>query len=145
MLKVNIPHVLVFYEHSILFPLELLFQWIHHYFLFRGYLISSVHARFFEQKMVFRSNMQVFGSTCGSTGSNQYQHDRAPYFTGSKIINIVKIQPLLNLTQFKSKQLYVTRVEVRHSSHVSPTPPHPTTNFSATSRHARKLKFGMVT
>ena len=47
-----------------------------------------------------------------------------------------------DLTQLNSKQLYLTRVEVRHSSHVF-HPHH--TNFSATSRHARKLKFGTDT
>ena len=30
---------------------------------------------------------------------------------------IVKTQPLLNLTQLNSKQLYLSRVEVRHSSY----------------------------
>ena len=73
MLTVNIPHVLVFYEHAMLFLLELLFQGYQQYAQFRGSLISFVHASFVEQKLVFWSNMQVFGSTCGSHGSNQYQ------------------------------------------------------------------------
>ena len=67
-------HVLVLHEHSILFQLELIFQRIYQYVQFGAYLISSVHACFIEQKLVFRSNMQVLGSTCGSLGSNQYQH-----------------------------------------------------------------------
>ena len=57
---------------NMLFLLELLFQWIHQYVQFRGFLISFVHASFVEQKLVFWSNMQVFGSTCGSYGLNQY-------------------------------------------------------------------------
>ena len=44
------------------------------------------------------------------------------------------------LPQLDSTQLKVTRVEVRHSSHEFHLHPH--TNFSATSRHAKKLKFG---
>ena len=80
MLTVNIPHVLVFYEHAMLFLLELLFQGYHQYAQFRGSLISFVHASFVEQKLVFWLNMQVFGSTCGSHGSNQYQY-------GYKIVN----------------------------------------------------------
>ena len=72
MLTVNIPHVLFFYEHATLFLLELLFQGYHQYAEFRG-SISFVHASFVEQKLVFWSNMQVFGSTCDSHGSNQYQ------------------------------------------------------------------------
>ena len=40
-------------------------------------------------------------------------------------LKIVKTQPQLNLTQLNSKQLYLTRVEVRHSSHVTHPPPHP--------------------
>ena len=72
LLTVNIPHVLVFYEHAMLFLLELLFQGYHQYAQFRGSLISFVRASFVEQKLVFWSNMQVFGSTCGSHGSNQY-------------------------------------------------------------------------
>ena len=73
MLTVNIPHVLVFYEHAMLFLLELLFQGYPQYGQFRGSLISFVHASFVEEKLVFWSNIQVFGSTCGSHGSNQYQ------------------------------------------------------------------------
>ena len=72
MLTVNMRHVLVFYEHATLFPLELLFQWSHKNCHFKGFLISFVHASFIEHKVVFWSNMQVFGSTCGSYGSNQY-------------------------------------------------------------------------
>ena len=51
------------------------------------------------------------------------------------------------LTQLNSKQLYITRVDVRHNSQVTyPTSTHhPHTNFSAPSRHARKLKFGTDT
>ena len=49
----------------------------------------------------------------------------------------------LNSTQSNSK---ATSVGVRHSSHVFPTPPPTTTtNFSATSRPARELKFGTDT
>lgn len=70
--QLNIPHVLVFYEHAMLFLLELPFQRYHQYVQHRGYLISFVHASFVEQKLVVWSNMQVFGSTCGSYGSNQY-------------------------------------------------------------------------
>ena len=44
MLTVNIPHVLVFYKHAILFLLELLFQGYHQYAKFRGSFISFVHA-----------------------------------------------------------------------------------------------------
>ena len=76
MLTVNMRHVLVFYEHATLFPLELLFQWSHKNCHFKGFLISFVHASFIEHKVVFWSNMQVFGSTCGSYGLNQYQHDK---------------------------------------------------------------------
>ena len=50
-----------------------------------------------------------------------------------------------NATQLNSK---ATSVGVKHSSHVYPThPTHPTTttNFSATSRPARELKFGTDT
>ena len=50
-------------------------------------------------------------------------------------------------TQRNSTQLKATSVGVRHSSHVFPTtpPPPPPTNFSATSRPARELKFGTDT
>ena len=65
-LTVGIPHVLVLYEHA------MLFQGIHQYVQFRGCLISFLHASFVEQKLMFWSH--VFGSTCGSHGSNQYQH-----------------------------------------------------------------------
>ena len=68
MLTVNIQHVLVFYEHGMLFLLELLFQGYHQCAQFGGSFISFVHASFVEQKLVFWSNMQVFGSTCGSYG-----------------------------------------------------------------------------
>ena len=44
MLTINILHALVFYEHAMLFPLELLFQHLHQYVHFRDFLISSVHA-----------------------------------------------------------------------------------------------------
>ena len=54
-------------------------------------------------------------------------------------------KPSLNSTHPNSKQLKVTRIEVRHSSHLEPTPQHTTPNFSATSRPARKLKFGTDT
>ena len=64
---VNILHVLVL--------LGLLFQGIHQYVLFRGSLISLIHAIVVEQKLVFQSNIQVFGSTSDLYGSNQYQHD----------------------------------------------------------------------
>ena len=50
-----------------------------------------------------------------------------------------------NATQLNSK---ATSVGVRHSSHVFPTtpPPHPTTtNFPATSKPPRELKFGTDT
>ena len=59
-----------FYEHAMLFLLELLLQGVHQYAQFRGSLISFVHAGFVEQKLVFWSNMQVSGSTCSSNGSN---------------------------------------------------------------------------
>ena len=52
---------------------------------------------------------------------------------------IVKTQPYLhfNLIMF----------EIRHSTHLEPTPHHPTpsTHFSTTSRHASNLKFGTDT
>ena len=82
MFTVNIPQVLVVYEHAMLFLLELLFQWNHQYVQSKGFPMSSLHASYVEQKMVFRSNMQVFGSTCGSHGSNQYQGDN-PHFLQS--------------------------------------------------------------
>ena len=44
-----------------------------------------------------------------------------------------------NVTQLNSKQLKSNFVEVRYSSQLEPTTPH--TNFSVTSRLARKLKF----
>ena len=48
-----------------------------------------------------------------------------------------------NSTQNNSE---ATSVGVRHSSQVfPPPPPHPTTNFPATSRPARELKFGTDT
>ena len=49
-------------------------------------------------------------------------------------------------TQRNSTQSKTTNVGVRHSSHVfhPPTPP-PNTNFPATSRPARELKFGTDT
>ena len=54
----------------------------------------------------------------------------------------------LNLTQLNSTQsnsmLLGLRLDIVATCYPHPTPP-PTTNFSATSRHARKLKFGMVT
>ena len=49
---------MVFYEHSTLFLLELLFQGYHQYAQFRGYFTSFVHASFAEQKLVFYSNIQ---------------------------------------------------------------------------------------
>ena len=48
MLTVNIPHVLVFCEHAMLFLLELLFQGYHQYAQFRGSFIIFVHASFVE-------------------------------------------------------------------------------------------------
>ena len=46
----------------------------------------------------------------------------------------------------KTQRNSATSVGVRHSSHVfHPTPPPPNTNFSATSRLARELKFGTDT
>ena len=63
---------LVFYEHAMLFSLELLFQGYPQYAQLKSSLISFVHASFVEQKMVFWTNMQqVFGSTYGSNGSHQ--------------------------------------------------------------------------
>ena len=52
MLTVNIPHVLFFYEHAMLFLLELLFQGYPQYDQFRGSLISFVHASFIFLEMV---------------------------------------------------------------------------------------------
>ena len=74
MLTVNILHVLVFNEHAILVLLELLFEGFHQYGQFSVSLISFVHTSFVEQRLVFWSNLQVLGSTCGSHASNQYQH-----------------------------------------------------------------------
>ena len=47
----------------------------------------------------------------------------------------------LNSTKATQKQLRW----VRHSTHLEPTPPHPYTNFSVTSRPVRELKFGTDT
>ena len=61
-----------------------------------------------------------------------------PPRVNSRVLKLSKPNP-------NSTQLNAARADDRHNSHWEPTSPHPNTNFSATSRHARKLKFGVGT
>ena len=99
MLTVNIPHVLVFYEHAMLFLLELLFQGYPQYAQFWDSLKSFVHSSFVEQKLVFWSNIQVFGSTCGPHGSNIRIYKA---FDGHNLSQIIqtRIKFLCNFARF---------------------------------------------
>ena len=64
---------------------------------------------------------------------------------GSKLSKPNPNSTELNETQLNLKQLYVARVEVKHSSHLFHHHRHPSTNFLDTSIHARKLKIGTPT
>ena len=57
-------------------------------------------------------------------------------------LNVKNVLSKPNVTQLNSK---ATSVGVRHRNHLEPTPPHTHTNFSATFRPARELKFGADT
>ena len=71
---------------------------------------------------------------------NDIAHPQPPTIKLIVLLLLLIVKTQRNSTQRNSK---ATSVGVRHSSHVYPTPP--TTNFSATSRPARELKFGTDT
>ena len=97
------------------------------------------------------SSIAKYGLVRTSNDSLAKYGDKDGYICHNSNLKLKLIQAnLIVKTQRNStqlKQLKSNFVEVRHGTHLEPTPPHPppTPNFSGNSRPARELKFGTDT